>query len=212
MIEHRLIAEPPPAVPGQQRPEPGPNDAAVIERSWHEPEIFALIFRRHAAAITRYLARRVGPQVAEDVVAETFLTAFRQRTRYQTSRPDARPWLYGIATNLAGRHRRTEARQLRALERTGVDPVIEAFTDRSEARVSADKVSRQLAGALAGLRPVYRDALLLIAWADLSYEETAMALGVPIGTVRSRISRARSALRTALGGVDPTIPEESFHA
>ena len=75
-----------------------PVDADVIARSVQEPEVFAVLFRRHAAAIQRYVARRLGVDAAEDVVAETFLAAFDQRGRYDLSRPDARPWLYGIAT------------------------------------------------------------------------------------------------------------------
>src|SRR5215472_16874873 len=104
------------------------DDAAVIARSVHDPEQFAVVFRRHAPEIHRYVVRRLGPGAAEDVVAETFLTAFQLRSRYQRDRPDARPWLYGIATNLVGRHRRSEIRQYRALARTGLDPVAETFT------------------------------------------------------------------------------------
>jgi RNA polymerase sigma-70 factor (ECF subfamily) len=188
----------------------GPDDAEVIARSRHEPELFALLFRRHAPRIQRYIARRIGPDAAEDVLAETFLTAFDQRHRYDPERPDARPWLYGIATNLVGRHRRAEVRQLTAFGRTGVDPVVAAFTEAADARVSAGAVRQRLAAELARLRPAYRDALLLVVWGELSYEEAAGALGVPVGTVRSRISRARKALRTALGGVDPTSIQEDF--
>ncbi|TNY36347.1 RNA polymerase sigma factor [Thermomonospora catenispora] len=179
-------------------------DADLIARSRREPEAFAELFRRHAPDITRYVTRRLGADAAEDVVAETFLTAFRQRARYDVARPDARPWLYGIATNLIGRHVRTEVRRLRALERTGVDPVTAPFTERSDERVSAAAVRRALAAALAALPAGHRDALLLVAWGGLSYEETAQALGVRIGTVRSRISRARSRMRRELGGADPT--------
>lgn len=182
---------------------PDPDDACLIERSRQQPEIFALLFRRHASHIHRYVTRRIGPQAAEDVLAETFLVAFAQRDRYDLTRRDARPWLYGIATNLVGRFRRTERKQLKMLERTGADPVTEAFTERSDARLAAGAVRRQLAAALRRLSAAQRDTLLLVAWADLSYEEAAGALGVPVGTVRSRISRARSALRTALGGVNP---------
>ena len=175
------------------------DDATVIARSLDDPEQFATVFRRHAPDIHRYAVRRLGPDAAEDVVAETFLTAFRLRSRYQRDRPDARPWLYGIATNLVSRHRRAEVRQYRALARTGVDPVTESFTDRADARLTASGESRRLAAALAKLPAVHRDALLLVAWGDLSYEEAAVALGVPVGTVRSRLSRARARLRQALG-------------
>src|SRR5260370_30249150 len=89
------------------------GDAAIIKASWTDPEQFALLFDRHASVIHRYIARRAGGEIAEDLVAETFLAAFHRRRRYLTSCADARPWLYGIATNLIGQHRRDEARQLR---------------------------------------------------------------------------------------------------
>src|SRR2546423_517050 len=187
-----------------------PSDAAIIVRSRDEPESFALLFRRHAAALQRYIARRIGPTVAEDVLADVFLAAFRQRHRYDPDRADARPWLYGIATNLVGRHRRAEVRALRNLERTGMDPVTEAFVERSDARVGAAAVRQRLAAALAALRPGYRDALLLVAWGELTYEEVAAALDIPVGTVRSRVNRARSSMRTSLGGVDPTSIQEEL--
>lgn len=186
------------------------DDAAVIQLSRHEPEQFTLLFRRHAPHIQRYVARRLGPDAADDIVAETFLLAFRQRDRYDQSRPDARPWLYGIATNLIGRHRRAEIRLYRALARTGADPVAEPFTDRVDDRVSATTSARRLAAALARLSAEYRDTLLLVVWGDLSYDEAAAALGVPVGTVRSRLSRARSRLRRTLGEANPAaLHEES---
>ncbi|MFC5833390.1 RNA polymerase sigma factor [Nonomuraea insulae] len=179
------------------------DDAFHIERSLREPEAFAEVFRRHASDITRYVTRRLGVDAADDVVAETFLTAFRQRELYDRSRPNARPWLYGIATNLIGRHVRTEVHQLRVLERTGTDPVTAPFTDRSDDRISAEASRRSLAGALATLPKGHRDALLLVAWAGLTYPEVAQALDVRLGTVRSRINRAREKLRKELGGANP---------
>ena len=184
------------------------DDAAIIRLSRHEPEQFAALFRRRAPEIRRYVTRRLGTDAAEDVVAETFLVAFRQRHGYDLDRTDARPWLYGIATNLIGRHRRSETRLYKALARTGRDPVTEPFTDQVDARVSAGAAGRGLAAALANLPPQYRDALLLVAWGDLTYEQVALALGVPPGTVRSRVSRARSNIRRALGGIDPSALRE----
>jgi RNA polymerase sigma-70 factor (ECF subfamily) len=174
------------------------GDGVIIAESVGEPELFSAVFRRHAPDLHRYVLRRLGADAAEDVVAETFLTAFRLRARYQADRPDARPWLYGIATNLIGRHRRDEVRQYRALARTGVDPVTESFAEQAEARVSASGESKRLAAALAGLPAGQRDALLLVAWGGLSFDEAAQALGVPPGTARSRIGRARARLRQAL--------------
>lgn len=175
------------------------DDGAVIEASLHDPELFAELFSRHSPRIHRYAMRRLGADAADDVVADTFLAAFQQRDRYRRDLQDALPWLYGITTHLISRHRRFEVRQYRALARSGIDPLTEPFTDEVDARVSADDVSRRLAGALARLPAAHRDVLLLVGWEDLSYEQAADALGVPVGTVRSRLSRARAALRRALG-------------
>jgi RNA polymerase sigma-70 factor, ECF subfamily len=187
-----------------------PSDGLVIQLSRHEPQQFGMLFRRHATEIKRYVVRRLGTDDADDVVADTFMLAFMRRDRYDPDRADARPWLYGIATNLIGRHRRDEIRYYRALARTGTDPVMEPFTDQVDARVSATAATRRLATALAKLPASHRDALLLVAWGDLSYEETAAALSVPVGTVRSRLHRARSTLKRTLSGSDqsPLRPEE----
>jgi RNA polymerase sigma factor (sigma-70 family) len=186
------------------------DDAVLIERSWHEPEAFAALYDRHAAPIHRFAGRRLGDQMADDVVGETFLAAFRRRKRYDLRRADARPWLYGIAANVIGKHRRAEVRMLRAFARTGADPVAAGHADLVDSRVCAAAVQRDLAAALAGLPTGDRDVLLLIAWADLSYEETAAALGIPVGTVRSRLHRARRKVRGALGGQDPTSSNQEL--
>ncbi|MFL1428330.1 MULTISPECIES: RNA polymerase sigma factor [unclassified Nocardiopsis] len=179
-------------------PEGAESDASVVRRSLYEPADFGEIFRRHAPALHRYAARRLGPAEADDVVAETFHIAFRKRHRYDPAYPDARPWLWRIAANLIRRHHRTETRHYRALARTGVDPVLEGHADRVDARVDADSVSASLAASLAGLSKGDRDVLLLIAWGELTYEEVATVLGIPVGTVRSRLHRARKRLRTDL--------------
>ncbi|MCM2413489.1 RNA polymerase sigma factor [Streptomyces sp. RKAG290] len=186
------------------------SDAQVIARSRDEPELFAALFDRYAGAVHRYAARRLGPEAAEDLMAETFTTAFQRRHTYDLKRADARPWLFGIATNLVGRHRRAEARRFKALAKVP-EPVEheEPVADRAVARAGATGVRRDLAAALAGLSARHRDVVLLVAWADLDYEEAARALGVPVGTVRSRLHRARSKLREALGGSDPTAFREA---
>lgn len=178
------------------------GDAALIAQSLRDPDRFGALFDRHAPTIFRYVARRLGPDAADDVTAETFLQAFRQRHDYDSARGDARPWLYGIATNLIGRHRRDEVRFFRAIARTGVDPAAEPIADQITRQVAAQAISKQLAAALACLSQGQRDVLLLAA-SGLSYEEAACALGVPIGTVSSRLVRARGKLRNALGGVNP---------
>ena len=179
------------------------DDATVIRDSLSDPEQFAVLVHRHAAAITRYVTRRLGADAAEDVAAETFLVAFRQRASYTGDGRVCLPWLYGIATRLCHRYWRSETRQLRLLARTGADPVIEPFTDQVESQVAASAVKPRLADALSRLPKAQRDALLLQAWADLTYDQIARATGVRIGTVQSRISRARRRLREQLADINP---------
>ncbi|WP_328709527.1 RNA polymerase sigma factor [Microbispora hainanensis] len=179
----------------------------MIEASLTAPERFAGVFDRHADEIHAYAGRRLGPEHADDVTAETFLVAFRKWHRYDASRPDARPWLYGIAANLISGHRRSEIRRLRALARAPRDADERGLheEERGAERASAAVLRPALAAALARLSTAERDLLLLVAWADLSYEEAAEALKIPIGTVRSRLHRVRAKLRRHLD-----LPEENL--
>ncbi|WP_406633186.1 RNA polymerase sigma factor [Amycolatopsis sp. WGS_07] len=175
------------------------DDAGVIRRSVGEPEAFAGIFDRHAPFIHRYLARRLGRDVADDALAETFLAAFRKRSRYDLARPDARPWLYGIATNVVKQHRRDEVREYRLLRAVGPQQPAQAHDEDVAKRVVAVARGPELGAALAALAEGDRDVVVLTATEGLSYEEVAEALGIPVGTVRSRLNRARRKLRDALG-------------
>jgi RNA polymerase sigma factor (sigma-70 family) len=169
----------------------GDDDAAVIARSLHDPEAFTEIFRRHAGHIHRYLGSRVGPQEADDLLAEAFLTAFRKRDRYDRDRPDARPWLYGIAANLAAMHARDEERAYR-LQRAAVGrPDDHSHADRVAADVTARAARSVLAAALATLAPGDRDVLLLIAQEELTYEQVAVALQRPAASTCVRRSGRR---------------------
>lgn len=153
----------------------------------------------------------MGLELADDLASETFVVAFRRRATYDRSRPDARPWLFGIATHLLRHHYRTERRKLAAYAKTGVDPVVASDPgfDAAEDRAQAKALGPALARALAPLRPGDRDALLLLAWADLSYQEIAEALGIPIGTVRSRLARARRQVRELLGADGQLVDGEA---
>ena len=186
------------------------DDAAVIESSWLEPERFAVLFDRHAPHIHRYLARRAGRQVADDLVAETFLTAFAKRDRYDLGYSDARPWLYGIATNLVGQHHRDEARQYRIMQRAVAEPEVPDHADRVAAGVTAQATHALLEAALATLPAGDRDVLLLIAWEQLTYQEVSRALAIPAGTVRSRLHRARTKVRQVLAGTDAAATYEEL--
>jgi RNA polymerase sigma-70 factor (ECF subfamily) len=179
------------------------SDATIIHASRRDGERFGLLYDRYCAMLYRYAYRRLGPSgSAEDVVADAFVVAFRKRKEYDLARPDARPWLFGILTREIARRRRSEEARYRAIGRAAADEEVDEFADRVVSAVSAQAVRSALAVALGRLRPADRDVLLLIAWSDLSYEEVAESLGIKIGTVRSRLHRARRQLRNALGVED----------
>jgi RNA polymerase sigma factor (sigma-70 family) len=168
------------------------------------------VFERHHAAIHRYLARRLGLDLADELAAETFAVAFAKRGRYDLGVADARPWLFGIATKLAHHHWRREDRELRAYARTGVDPAAPAHDDAVATRADSAGAGRALAAALAGLTAKERDVLLLYAWEQLGQPEIAIALAISPGTVKSRLHRARTRLRQSLaaaGELDSLRPE-----
>ena len=160
---------------------------------------FEAAFETEFPALHRYLRRRLGAATADDLAAETFAVAFRNWERLDPERP-VRPWLYGIAANLVRHRWRAERRMLRAYARTGVDPVLDEV-DATVERADAEAQRRELAAALAGLRRDERETLLLHAWAELTDSEIAVALDLPIGTVKSRLSRTREKLRNRLGEV-----------
>jgi RNA polymerase sigma-70 factor (ECF subfamily) len=164
---------------------------------------FEAVFKTEFPALHRYLRRRVGSAAADDLTAATFASAYAQWSRLDSTRP-VRPWLYGIAANLARRHWRDERRMLHAYARTGIDPVL-AEDDRAVDRLAADARRQELAAALAALRPRDREILLLHAWADLTDREIASALSLPIGTVKSRLHRTRERLRNQLNAVGQPV-------
>ena len=190
-----------------------PSDAALVARSHDEPEVFGLVYDRHADAVFGYFARRVPRTEVPDLVAETFRIAFDTRARFDPERVRARPWLYGLATNVLRHHLRSARREQAAhLRLPGPDP---DPTDEDTVAAALDAATEwpAVAAALDGLAPIDRDALLLHAWDGLSYADIAAATGVPVGTVRSRINRARRRLRELVDGggqplVDTTTTEE----
>jgi RNA polymerase sigma factor (sigma-70 family) len=176
-----------------------PTDAAVIAASRKDPAVFGAIFDRHWSRIYRYCVERAGPP-GEDLAAETFRVAFTERRRYD-GRDDSAPWLYGIATNLVRRWFRSTARGMRARSRAGVDVGADELDELVE-RLDAEYLGPELASVLSDLSPADRDALLLHAFADLTYEQIARATDVPSGTVASRINRARARVRAHLESLE----------
>jgi RNA polymerase sigma factor (sigma-70 family) len=169
------------------------SDADLIGRSTETPEVFGMLFDRHFDAVHRYLARRVGPERADDLVSQTFIVAFERRGSFHHDAVDARPWLFGIATFLLLNERRSEQRLLRVLAMLGSQQDLVEAAPNGGSFIDAD-----LAAALLSLEADQRDVLLLHALGELSYDEISAVMSIPIGTVRSRMSRARAHLRAQL--------------
>jgi RNA polymerase sigma factor (sigma-70 family) len=182
------------------------SDARILGDSISDPAIFSSLYERHLGAVASYVARRTGPELSEDLTAEVFVRAFRKRGVFRDDHGSALPWLLGIANNLIADHRRAERRRLRMLQRVAAARPVSPET-------SVGVLAPELVGELLRLPAADRDTLLLVVWGELSYAEAATALGVPIGTIRSRIARARQRLVAAIaqpsGSEEPIVNGES---
>lgn len=175
-----------------------PSDAVAIRDSLARPGLFAVIFDRHFDAVHAYLARRAGVDRADDLASATFTTAFARRGSFRTSSDSARPWLLGIATNLLRNQWRAEQRAVGLVARLAGGLAGPGRGQEPEGPGQRVAAAELVAALLAELDGDQRDVLLLHVWEDLSYEEIAIALEIPVGTVRSRLARARARLRSAL--------------
>ncbi len=176
-----------------KRPSPI-SDVELIAHSAVDPAVFGELFERHFEDVYRYLARRIGSERADDVASQTFVVAFERRDSFDPEAGQVSGWLLGIATHLLWNERRSEQRSLRLIAQ------IQSQTapDLADSDLDHWRLDGVLANALLALDGDQRDVLLLTAWAELSYDEVAAALSIPVGTVRSRLSRAKAQLRTAL--------------
>jgi RNA polymerase sigma factor (sigma-70 family) len=182
------------------------DDGEVVRRSIDEPAAFEEVFHRHYDAVLRYARQRVGHDVGEEIAARTFVIAFSRRAVYDARRPSARPWLMGIATNLVRHHNRDERVHIAALTRLPIDPDVASVDDPD--RLDAERLRPFLLEALMDLSPRDREPFILLAIGDLTYQQIAEALGIPLGTVRSRLHRARTLLRERLGALEETTGTE----
>ena len=183
----------------------GPSDSELWKRTRAgDPAAFADLFERHAAQIYNYCFRRIGSRAtAEDMLSVVFLEAWRRREKKLPS-DKVLPWLYGIATNVVRNQRRSERRFAAALRRMPSPEPEPDFSERSDERLDEEW---QAQGALELLRKLPKreqDVVVLCDGMELSYEDAALALGIPPGTVRSRLSRARARLRE----LDPPFGHE----
>lgn len=177
------------AIPVVPSSHPPPGAAAELGRQFDE----------HGRRILLYLARRTDLQTAEDILGETFVTALVRWDSFDPDRQDPLPWLFGIASNLLRRHWRSQRRADRAMSRVAVP---ERLEDDAGDRLDTERAVRTVVRELDRMRPAVRETVLLHAWAELTYEQIADATGVPVGTVRSRLNRARTALRAVPGTTD----------
>jgi RNA polymerase sigma factor (sigma-70 family) len=184
-------------IPGVKDATPD-TDCDLIRRSLGHPELFGIVFDRHFEPVFRFCLRRVGESGAEDAAGETFRRAFEHRDRYDCRSESALPWLYGIALNVVRNSYRSTNRLRSAVGRLSRTDDRGAQLDEVLSRVDAPADLARAAETIARLAPDDRDALLLLAWESLSYEEIASVQGVPLGTVKSRVNRARTQLREAL--------------
>jgi len=177
------------------------TDAELLAGSAQDPGLFGELYERHGLAVRRYVVRRVGIYDAEDLAAEVFTRAFRARAGYRAQYPSALPWLLGVANHVIADHRRVERRRLAALERLTAE-------DHEWVESRSAGLALEVVRALRSLPSADRDTLLLVVWGELTQEEAAIALGVPVGTVSSRITRARKRLAVDLAPLRRVAPAE----
>jgi RNA polymerase sigma factor (sigma-70 family) len=194
----------PPRVVGHE-PAVEVDDSVLWSRARSgDSDAFGQLFERHARAIYNYCFRRVGSwAVAEDLVSIVFLEAWRRIDKPLPCGKEL-PWLFGIATNVVRNRRRSERRHAAALKRVSHPSSEPSFTDDSDERIDDEELMGRALALFGRLPRREQDVFALCAWSGLSYQDTAVALQIPVGTVRSRLSRARARLQE----LDPGIGHE----
>lgn len=176
------------------------NDSQIIELSVNEPEMFGVIFDRHFEAIAGFCVRRIGVARGEDIAGDVFRWAFENRRRFDIGHCDARPWLFGIANNFVREALRSSGRQGLAYDRWLTSEPLDRADLASQVASAVDAQHEfSVVAAALEMQPVEEvETLLLFAWEQLTYSQVVESLGIPIGTVRSRIHRPRHHLQEAL--------------
>jgi RNA polymerase sigma-70 factor, ECF subfamily len=168
-----------------------------------DAQAFGDLFDLHARAIYNFCFRRTANWAeAEDAMSEVFLVAWRRRAQVTFTSEGERvlPWLLGVAVNVLRNRQRSRRRAMLALARMDPRPTEPDFTDDVDGRLSDEQEMRDVLVVFERLAPQEQDVLALCLWGELGYEDASVALGIPIGTVRSRLSRARSHLRELVDG------------
>jgi RNA polymerase sigma-70 factor, ECF subfamily len=182
-----------------EAPTESPDDTELWRASETDPEAFAELYERHVQAVFAFCARRTGElALAEDLTSVVFLDAWRRRGSVRLDRRSALPWLLGTAHNVVRNQRRSLRRHRAALLRLSVNGVSPSGEGETIARLDAQRALSAALDALGRLPQKQQDPVSLVLWSGLSYEDAAQALEVPVGTVRSRIARARATLSASL--------------
>jgi RNA polymerase sigma-70 factor, ECF subfamily len=169
--------------------------ATVAAPAELSPETLGELFEEHARAIYNYCFRRTADwALAEDLTSAVFLEAWRRRKDVDLVGEPPLPWLYGVATNLLRNHRRSLRRFRSALERVPPPVPTPDFAEETAERLDDERRMREVLADVERLPRGQQEVLALCVWAGLEYEEAARALDVPVGTVRSRLARARAEL------------------
>jgi RNA polymerase sigma factor (sigma-70 family) len=178
------------------RPDPASSDIELLARAERgEADAFGVLFERHGPAVLQFCFRRTADAaLAEDLTSIVFLEAWRKRGRLQLFQESARPWLLGVALNVVRSQYRTQRRHSDALARLRAPAPAEPESDRAIARIDAEREMRVVLDTVSKLNRREREVLELCVWAELSPEEAASSLGISVGAVRSRLSRARRRL------------------
>jgi RNA polymerase sigma factor (sigma-70 family) len=172
-----------------------------------DPEAFGELFRRHSRAVYAYCARRTGDlHAAEDLTSVTFLEAFRRRRTLRLSSTSALPWLLGVANNVTRNTERSVRRYRSALGRVSPPPDGTSAEEVAIEHIGAQQALTRAVEALRQLSPAEQDIVHLVLWSELSYADAASSLGIPVGTVRSRLASARQKL-TAIT-INGTVSKE----
>ncbi|MEJ5947009.1 sigma-70 family RNA polymerase sigma factor [Pseudokineococcus basanitobsidens] len=181
------------------------SDEDVLVRSLHRPVAFEELVRRHSAPVHGYLQRRSSAQIADDLLAETWLQAFASRGSYDPGRGPVRAWVFGVARHVlfAAQRQHRRAHQEGSRSEAVTDPAPD--WDAVDARLDAAATAPALRSGLASLTGPDRELLLLVVWEQLSPTEAAAVLDIPPGTARSRLHRARRQLRHHVSTPGPTV-------
>jgi RNA polymerase sigma-70 factor (ECF subfamily) len=175
-----------------------PTDPELLDRvRAGESAAFGQLFERHARAVYNFCFRATGDwSLAEDATSVVFMDAWRRRRDVVLADGGTLlPWLLGVARNVLRNRGRSFRRHRAALDRLPVPPAEPDFADDVAGRLDDERAIRTVLAVVGHLPRADRDVLELCVWSGLSYEQAAVALGVPVGTVRSRLSRARAKLR-----------------